>query len=404
LLGGGGGAGGGSMVNVTTNVGTTPATASAAKGGDSGVYFFLSGRHFHPTQTHVIAGGVKSDSLDATPVGDVIPKVADVVVISRELLRVKLTGINPQLTKCCISVYVATPAGVSNALAIPLEGTCPEACMPRSPADGGCLSSCCSGSYKLDGTLKGGEQKGCATKIDFTTTDPNLAKLLTNKDPKAKPKELVASVYVPLEGGSICIPLDGSAKVSLKQPVTPNKYQLAIDGYSLAEKLSGRGFAKIELKDFMIGYPDKVGLRCLTGVLAVTSLQPGIVATPSPSHEVIYTPFQSECPLLPAAPATSRGLTDENPLRDVPAIVPSDAPDDAPFSAPDDLPVLDDNAPPAPTGARRPGTAPLHGGAPAVQPASSVQPMPLDKAALLRPVRLPPIRDTSVRQAAAWEQ
>ena len=172
------------LSNVNNNAAAATASTAAAAAspnkadGASGVYFFIRGRHFHPTQTHVIAGGVKADSIDSTPVaaaskpdvkaaadaskpadpakaatdtsntaaatakpaGDASPPnqapvVADVVVISRELLRVKLSSINPTLTRCCVSVYVATPAGISNPLIIPLQGSSRCDCMGTAEAN-----------------------------------------------------------------------------------------------------------------------------------------------------------------------------------------------------------------------------------------------------------------------------
>ena len=43
------------------------------------VYLFLTGRHFHPTQTHVIAAGVKADSLEAASEGKKDSSGADAV-------------------------------------------------------------------------------------------------------------------------------------------------------------------------------------------------------------------------------------------------------------------------------------------------------------------------------------
>ena len=62
------------------------------------------------------------------------PTVADVMVISRELLRVKLTGLNPKLTNCCVLLYAATPAGISNPLTIPLNRGSYKNCGPSTPA------------------------------------------------------------------------------------------------------------------------------------------------------------------------------------------------------------------------------------------------------------------------------
>ena len=57
--------------------------------------------------------------------------MADVMVISRELMFVKLTGIDPKLTNPCVMLYVATPAGISNPLTIPLQPGCAGMCTPK---------------------------------------------------------------------------------------------------------------------------------------------------------------------------------------------------------------------------------------------------------------------------------
>jgi uncharacterized membrane protein YgcG len=120
--GGGGGGGGASVVNITNTLAAEKEAQASGGKASPGVYFFLTGRHFHPTQTHVIVGGVKSDSVDATPATSAAPVSADVIVMSRELLRVKLSPIDKDLNDKCVAVYVATPAGVSNRLLIPLLG------------------------------------------------------------------------------------------------------------------------------------------------------------------------------------------------------------------------------------------------------------------------------------------
>lgn len=77
------------------------------------VDFFITGKNFHPTLTHVIVGGVEKH-LNANP-----DQEADVEVISRELLRVRVAGLNPNVTRNgFFEVRVGTPAGLSNPVVI----------------------------------------------------------------------------------------------------------------------------------------------------------------------------------------------------------------------------------------------------------------------------------------------
>lgn len=88
--------------------------------------FFLTGKNFHPTQTHVIVGGFEAHgTLDTNP-------EVRVEVISRELIRVKVTSLDKDLSasgdkkQLRFQVRVGTPAGLSNPLVI-------EALPPAAP-------------------------------------------------------------------------------------------------------------------------------------------------------------------------------------------------------------------------------------------------------------------------------
>lgn len=72
--------------------------------------FFLRGKNFHPTLTHVVVGGTESHS-----VGD----SATVEVISRELLLVHVDILESTLSSSAFEVRVGTPAGLSNPIEIP---------------------------------------------------------------------------------------------------------------------------------------------------------------------------------------------------------------------------------------------------------------------------------------------
>jgi len=305
------------LSNVVNNAASAEATATTAAAADAkktdpaagagAVYLFISGRHFHPTQTHVIAGGVKSDSIDATPIQVVAraetftvsappaaaaatgatavktteltpvmqtPTVADVVVISRELLRVKLTGINPQLSNCCVSVYVATPAGVSNALVIPLQGTCPEACRPRPAGSGATANDCCQKSPNdVEGEFYPGKQPAGASALFITTEkDEALAKLVT-PTPKVKAPEIDVSLSIRVEGRGtvVCVPMSG-AKLKL---AAKGRYVVTVAGISITDKLAAAGVT-IDgvVPDLTVGYVTPSGLRCLCGHLGVLAGSP----------------------------------------------------------------------------------------------------------------------------------
>jgi hypothetical protein len=74
-------------------------------------HFFVAGKNFHPTLTHVIVGGTESHS---------IGEAADVEVISREVLKVTLKVVNAALSEDGkYELRIATPAGISNVVAIP---------------------------------------------------------------------------------------------------------------------------------------------------------------------------------------------------------------------------------------------------------------------------------------------
>jgi hypothetical protein len=84
--------------------------------------FFITGKNFHPTLTHVVVGGSESHSLSKAE-GN-----ATVEVISRELLLVHTTNLDPNLSNGGpFEVRVGTPAGLSGPLRI--EAT------PAAPSD-----------------------------------------------------------------------------------------------------------------------------------------------------------------------------------------------------------------------------------------------------------------------------
>lgn len=108
------------------------------------VYVFLTGRNFHPTLTHVIVGGVESHSLVDTAGGK-----PDVAVINRQLIRVKISGLNKNLSReAGFQVRVGTPAGVSNPVTIGMPPS-PPAEKPKGwsfkqvPAVSGTLNDVC---------------------------------------------------------------------------------------------------------------------------------------------------------------------------------------------------------------------------------------------------------------------
>ncbi|MFO1065402.1 MAG: hypothetical protein U0892_16170 [Pirellulales bacterium] len=78
-------------------------------GDDKGAQFFITGRNFHPTLTHVVVGGVEVHSNQEDKVE----------VINRELIRVTIGKLNTKLSAGNhFEVRVATPAGMSNVLVI----------------------------------------------------------------------------------------------------------------------------------------------------------------------------------------------------------------------------------------------------------------------------------------------
>ena len=72
--------------------------------------FFITGKNFHPTQTHVVVGGHESHG-DFDGNGE-----SDVEIISRELLRVRTTLKQDKLSGDFFEVRVGTPNGLSNPL------------------------------------------------------------------------------------------------------------------------------------------------------------------------------------------------------------------------------------------------------------------------------------------------
>ncbi|MFO0821085.1 MAG: hypothetical protein U1A77_24280 [Pirellulales bacterium] len=74
-------------------------------------HFFVAGKHFHPTLTHAILGGSESHSIGSDP---------GVEVISREVLKVKISKLNEKLSPDGLfDLRIATPSGISNVVVIP---------------------------------------------------------------------------------------------------------------------------------------------------------------------------------------------------------------------------------------------------------------------------------------------
>lgn len=118
-------------------------------------YFFVTGKNFHPTQTHVIVGGVEAHSVGpiaaAPPApaegtggpaksngqGSAASVTTDVEVISRELIRVRIAGLDESLSRKnagspAFTVRIATPAGISNPLTIESSPSSPSSA-PAAP-------------------------------------------------------------------------------------------------------------------------------------------------------------------------------------------------------------------------------------------------------------------------------
>jgi len=88
------------------------------------IHFFLTGKNFHPTLTHAIIGGAESHSIGKDGSADA---TADVEVISRTLLRVRVKNIKSQLTDGeNFTIRVATPSGLSNPLLVPIKSESPS--------------------------------------------------------------------------------------------------------------------------------------------------------------------------------------------------------------------------------------------------------------------------------------
>ncbi|GAA4454013.1 hypothetical protein [Novipirellula rosea] len=103
-------------------------------------HFFLQGRNFHPTLTHVIVGGAESNSYSSET-------EASVQVISRELIRVKVNGLSAKLSaKDKFVVRCGTPAGLSNPLWVDAKAATP----PKTTAPDFALNN----TATLSGTMK----------------------------------------------------------------------------------------------------------------------------------------------------------------------------------------------------------------------------------------------------------
>ncbi|MEW4565872.1 hypothetical protein AB1K70_25370 [Bremerella sp. JC770] len=120
-------------------------------------YFFLRGRNFHPTLTHVIVGGAKSDS--STPTTN-----PEVQVISRELIRVKVNALFPNLSNTnSFVIRCATPAGISNPLIVESKTAPP---VVKSTPDFALMNE-----LLLSGTA---EFQQLNFRVDFTPVSPSV--------------------------------------------------------------------------------------------------------------------------------------------------------------------------------------------------------------------------------------
>ena len=89
-----------------------------SNGPTTDAYVFINGRNFHPTLTRVISGG--TESFVGPGNGTTVAATYDVQVMSRELIRVHIKPIPSDLSGNPVQVRVATPAGISKQLLIPL--------------------------------------------------------------------------------------------------------------------------------------------------------------------------------------------------------------------------------------------------------------------------------------------
>ncbi|MBX3412684.1 MAG: hypothetical protein KF708_08350 [Pirellulales bacterium] len=86
--------------------------------------FFLTGKNFHPIQTHAIVGGTEIHTTETEIAANGVPVTqTDVEVISRELIHVRVRSLVPELSRVVggvpqFQVRVGTPAGISNGLTI----------------------------------------------------------------------------------------------------------------------------------------------------------------------------------------------------------------------------------------------------------------------------------------------
>lgn len=75
--------------------------------------FFLTGKNFHPTHTHVIVGGIEAHSISPND------KTPAVEVVNRQLLRVRIASpIGAHSGDDGFEVRVGTPGGMSNGILI----------------------------------------------------------------------------------------------------------------------------------------------------------------------------------------------------------------------------------------------------------------------------------------------
>ena len=96
------------------------------KEGIEATHFFITGKNFHPTQTHVIVGGFEAHSVDGE---------ADVEVISRRLLKVKIGKLEAAHSlEEGFEVRVGTPSGMSNTFFISPTREAPKEAPKAEPS------------------------------------------------------------------------------------------------------------------------------------------------------------------------------------------------------------------------------------------------------------------------------
>ena len=143
---------------------------------DNVAHVFLQGKNFHPTLTYVIVGGTESHTTDGH---------GDVEIISRELLRVKISNLSSKLSVGNeFEVRVGTPAGVSEPLIIKAT--------PPQPAPGSDFDW--KAAPKFSGRLT--LQSDGRSRFELTPITPTRPLVIVKQTRLPIPKEVTARVYV----------------------------------------------------------------------------------------------------------------------------------------------------------------------------------------------------------------